>query len=243
MLSARTQTRTGPAILKLNPAQFPRLVENEHFFMTMAAACGLRTASTTLLHDANGRSALLVTRFDRAAGKRIQQEDACQVADIYPASKYRITTETALTALAEACARGAGSKIAALAELFKTVVFSWLIGNGDLHGKNLSIYNPDGIWQPTPAYDLLCTQPYAGWRDPMALNLYGRANKLGRKHFLEAGDRLGLRQRALTTMIDGLVDSAQIWPDRCGEIGFQARQTDRLAKMLRTRIDSLKELR
>lgn len=243
MLSARTQTRTGPAILKLNPAQFPRLVENEHFFMTMAAACGLRTASTTLLHDANGRSALLVTRFDRAAGKRIQQEDACQVADIYPASKYRITTETALTALAEACARGAGSKIAALAELFKTVVFSWLIGNGDLHGKNLSIYNPDGIWQPTPAYDLLCTQPYAGWRDPMALNLYGRANKLGRKHFLEAGDRLGLRQRALTTMIDGLVDSAQIWPDRCGEIGFQARQTEQLAKMLRTRIDSLKELR
>lgn len=243
MISAPTQTRTGPAILKLNPGQFPRLVENEHFFMTMAAACGLRTAGTTLLHDANGRSALLVTRFDRAAGKRIQQEDACQVAGIYPASKYRIHAETALTELADACARGAGSKIAALAELFQTVVFSWLIGNGDLHGKNLSIYNPDGIWQPTPAYDLLCTQPYAGWRDPMALNLYGRANKLSRTYFLEAGERLGLRQRALTAMIDRLVDSAQIWPDRCGEIGFEARQTELLARMLHTRIDSLKELR
>ena len=63
----------------------------------------------------------------------------------------------------------------ALVELLKVVVFSWLIGNGDLHGKNMSIYNPDGWWQPTPAYDLLCTQPYAGWNDPMALNLYGRA--------------------------------------------------------------------
>ncbi|BBX27972.1 hypothetical protein GCM10009632_11580 [Mycolicibacterium alvei] len=56
---------------------------------------------------------------------------------------------------------GGGSKVAATAELLKTVVFSWRIGNGDLHGKNLSIYDPDGVWQPTPAYDLLCTQPYA----------------------------------------------------------------------------------
>ncbi|MDV3129580.1 HipA domain-containing protein [Mycobacterium sp. 21AC1] len=55
--------------------------------------------------------------------------------------------------LAEACARGGGSKVATTVELLKTVVFSWLIGNGDLHGKNLSIYDPDGVWQPTPAYD------------------------------------------------------------------------------------------
>ena len=241
MLSAPTQTQAGPAILKLNPARYPHLVENEHFFMTMASACGLRAAKTSLLHDADDRSALLVMRFDRAAGKRIEQEDACQVTDLYPASKYRINTETALTNLADACARGGGSRVATLAELLKTVVFSWLIGNGDLHGKNFSIYNPDGFWQPTPAYDLLCTQPYTGWRDPMALNLYGRANKLNRNNFLEAGERLGLRQRAVTRMIDALVDTAQTWPDKCDQIGFEQRQTELLADMLRSRIESLKE--
>ncbi|HTM84092.1 MAG TPA: HipA N-terminal domain-containing protein, partial [Mycobacterium sp.] len=51
MLSVSTQTRSGPAILKLNPVEYPFLVENEHFFMTMAAACGLRVAATSLLHD------------------------------------------------------------------------------------------------------------------------------------------------------------------------------------------------
>jgi serine/threonine-protein kinase HipA len=56
MLSAPTQTRSGPAILKLNPVGYPKLVENEHFFMTMASAGGLRTAATSLLHDVNGRS-------------------------------------------------------------------------------------------------------------------------------------------------------------------------------------------
>ncbi len=241
MLSAPTQTRSGPAILKLNPVEYPLLVENEHFFMTMAAACGLRTAATSLLHDAEGRSALLVTRFDRAGATRIAQEDACQVAGIYPASKYRITTEEAITGLAEACARGGGSKVAATAELLKTVVFSWLIGNGDLHGKNLSIYGLDGVWQPTPAYDLLCTQPYAGWRDQMALNLFGRANRLSRANFVDAGERLGIRARATTRTIDELVDAAHDWPDRCGQIGFDDRQTALLADMLRTRLGSLKQ--
>lgn len=240
MLSAPTQTRSGPAILKLNPVEYPLLVENEHFFMTMAAACGLRTAATSLLHDAEGRSALLVTRFDRAGAMRIAQEDACQVAGVYPASKYRITTEAAITGLAEACARGGGSKVAATAELLKTVVFSWVIGNGDLHGKNLSIYDLGGVWQPTPAYDLLCTQPYARWRDPMALNLFGRANRLSRANFVDAGERLGIRARATTRMIDELVDAAHDWPDRCGQIGFDDRQTALLADMLRTRLGSLK---
>ncbi|WP_019970105.1 type II toxin-antitoxin system HipA family toxin [Mycobacterium sp. 141] len=239
-MSTPTQTRAGPAILKLNPAGFPLLVENEHFFMRMASACGLRAAQTTLLHDGQGRSALLVNRFDRVGPKRIPQEDACQVAGLYPASKYRIKTETALTKLAEACGRGGGSRVIALAELLKVVVFSWLIGNGDLHGKNMSIYNPDGLWQPTPAYDLLCTQPYAGWNDPMALNLYGRANLLTRTNFIEAGERLGIRERATKNMIDTMIDVATAWPDRCGEIGFDDRQTERLAQMLNTRLDSLR---
>jgi len=239
MLSAPTLTRTGPAILKLSPAQYPLLVENEHFFMTMASDCGLRVADTSLIYDSKGRSALLVKRFDRNGRTRIAQEDACQVANLYPASKYRIKTESALTELAETCARGGGSRTAALAELLKTVAFSWLIGNGDLHGKNMSVYNPDGVWQPTPAYDLLCTQPYTGWKDPMALSLYGRANRLTRANFMDAGERLGLRPRATARMLDALVDSARPWPDRCDEIGFDDRQTDLLAEMLRTRLGSL----
>lgn len=239
MMSAPTSTRAGPAILKLNPERYPLLVENEHFFMLMAAACGLRTTATSLLHDSGGRSALLVKRFDRDGKTRIAQEDACQVADLYPASKYRIKSETAVTSLAEACSRGGGSKVAATLELLKTIVFSWLIGNGDLHGKNLSIYQPDGIWQPTPGYDLLCTQPYAGWRDPMALTLYGRANRLTRQHFIDSGERLGVRPRATAAMIDTVIDGAQPWPERCGEIGFDDRQSELLAQLLRTRIKSL----
>jgi serine/threonine-protein kinase HipA len=239
--STPANTTLGPAILKLNPPTgYPRLVENEHFFMQMAADCGLRTAKTRLLHDAAGRSALLVDRFDRTASVRVPQEDACQVAGLYPASKYRIHTEAAITALADACAQGGGSRAAAVLELMRIVVFSWLIGNGDLHGKNLSIFAPQGFWRPTPAYDLLTTQPYTGWKDPMALSLYGRANRLNRAHFMESAAHLGLRERATSTMIDSIAEAADRWPDRCGEIGFDTQQTELLADLLRSRIQTLK---
>ena len=58
-----------------------------------------------------------------------------------------------------------------------------------------------------------------------------------RADFLDAGERLGLRPRAIVTMIDAVVEAAQDWPDKCGEIGFDDHQTTLLEKMLRTRID------
>jgi serine/threonine-protein kinase HipA len=96
------------------------------------------------------------------------------------------------------------------------------------------------VWQPTPAYDLLCTQPYGGWKDPMALTLYGHANRLSRRNFVDAGERLGLRPRATIRMLDALVDAATAWPDKCDQLGIAPRQTELLAEMLRARIDSLK---
>jgi serine/threonine-protein kinase HipA len=215
MWSTPANTTLGPAILKLNPPTgFPRLVENEHFFIRMAVDCGLRAGKARLLHDADGRSALLLDRFDRRRNTRIPQEDACQVAGVFPASKHRIHAETAITTLADACAQGGGSRPTAVLELLRIVVFSWLIGNGHLRGKNLSIFAPQGFWRPTPAYDLLTTQPYTGWKDPMALSLCGRADRLDRSHFVEAATRMGIRARATSRMIDSIVDAADDWPDR-----------------------------
>jgi serine/threonine-protein kinase HipA len=48
----------------------------------------------------------------------------------------------------------------------------------------------------------------------MALNLFGRANKLTRANFIDAGERLGLRPRATVAMIDAPVDAASVWLER-----------------------------
>ena len=41
-------------------------------------------------------------------------------------------------------------------------------------------------------------------------------------------------------MIDSLIDGAEPWPQRLGDIGFDDRQTTLLADMLSARIDTLR---
>ncbi len=241
VISTPLGTTAGPAILKLDPAGWPHLVANEEFFLSLAAGCGLPVPTHRLLTDRAGRSGLLVERFDRvvvpgAAVRRLPQEDACQVLGRYPAAKYRITLQEAALALADAVELAGGSRPLALRRVLETAAVSYLIGNGDLHGKNLSVRAaPDGLWEVTPAYDLLCTQPYTGWSDPMAIPLHGRAHRLGRRWWLDAARRWGLPERVVHRSLDRIVAAVAPWIDRVGEIGFDDATTARLAELLRTR--------
>ncbi|WP_040860338.1 type II toxin-antitoxin system HipA family toxin [Nocardia niigatensis] len=245
MISTPVSTTSGPAILKLNPSEYPLLVENESFFLDMARACGIRVPAHHLAIDRYGRAALFVDRFDRVveqgAVARLAQEDACQVLGRYPAAKYRITLQEAITVLADAVAEGRGSRPLAVLQLLEIAAFSYLIGNGDLHGKNLSIRrNQQGIWEPTPAYDLLSTQPYLSWNDPMALQLYGRDTKLTYRWWAEAAARLGVTKRAIDRSLIRITTAAEPWADRLATIGFDDKDTRRLATLITTRSGELR---
>ncbi|MFB8278572.1 type II toxin-antitoxin system HipA family toxin [Nocardia colli] len=238
-------TASGSAILKLAPQDdFPQLVENENFFMSLARECGVPVADHRVLHDARGTAGLLVTRFDRTIGAggevvRIAQEDACQVLGLYPAAKYRMKTEVVIAELARRCEAGGGSARLVTLEALRLVAYSYAIGNGDLHGKNFSIYAPDGRWALTPAYDLLCTQPYLSWRDPMALDLYGRANKLTRAVMIQAAERLSVPRRAMDRALDRIVAGVSDGIERISAIGFADKHSVMLEAMLRRRISEL----
>lgn len=245
MVSTPVSTTSGPAILKLNPPGHPFLVENENFFLDMAHSCGLRVPHHQRATDKNGRTALFIDRFDRVVEhghvSRLAQEDACQILGRYPAAKYRITLQEAINGLADAVAEGRGSRSAATLQMLEVAAFSYLIGNGDLHGKNLSIrQDPAGIWEATPAYDLLSTQPYLSWNDPMALSLYGRDGKLTYRWWAEAAERLRVPRRAISRSLTRIVEAAEPWIDRVHSIGFDDRTTHHLEALISER---RKELR
>lgn len=241
MISAPIGTTSGPAILKLEPEQYPCLVSNEYFFLRMADACGLPVPPHRLLYDRARRPALLVDRFDRdvpSSGslRRLPQEDACQVLGRYPAAKYRLSFQEVAIGLANAVDAGGGSRPLAMRRILEIAAFSYFIGNGDLHGKNLSIRQaPYGGWEVTPAYDLVSTQPYTRWKDPMALPMYGRANRLDRRWWLDAAARLRIPERAVAKALDRMVDASEPWLGRVDEIGFDDATTDRLRRLLADR--------
>lgn len=229
------------ALLKLTPTALPRLVENEACFMAMAARCGLRVARTEVLTDRDGHTALLVERFDRRLTptglERIPQEDAVQLAGRWPASKYRISAREVFDAtLATTPAR-----IAAAPDLLRLFAFSYLIGNGDLHGKNVSAYGPDpDLWEVTPAYDLLSTLPYGDRR--LALQLDGRDDNLRGSTFVAFAARLGVRERATRRLLTELTDRAEPLLGSVETIGFDGRRTTDLLTTMRKRLGDLRDL-
>ena len=220
-------------ILKLNPEKMPRLVENEHFFLAMARACGLEVARAELVHDGTGASGLLVERFDRAGKTKIHQEDACQFLDRYPADKYALSSADIARGISEL----ATAPLVAVAAWVRLVAFSYLVGNGDLHAKNVSLRRMGTRVEPTPAYDLLSSLPYGDRK--MALKLEGRDDNIKRKHLVAFGERFGIRPRATEGMLDELCDESARWWPRVGEIGLDPRKTADLARVMQKRREDL----
>jgi serine/threonine-protein kinase HipA len=233
----RAKDRRHAYILKLAPAEFPKLVENEAFFMAMAKSVGLPVAATRVVHDKTGEPALLVERFDRLAQKgkpdlRLHQEDACQLLDRYPADKYRLTLADVASAL-EVCSAPLAERL----KLLRMQAFSYLIANGDMHAKNVSVHVVSSRVELTPCYDLLSTLPY-GDRS-LALSLDGRDDRLKRSHFCAFGERIGIRRAAVEQLLDTIAKRAAPWLPRVPEIGLDDKRGAHLARVMAERLAEL----
>lgn len=239
MLSLPARQSGGSVILKLSPARVPRLVENEAFFLGLAQQCGLRTPNFSIVVDKTGASGLAVERFDRALTKgvhtRIAQEDAVQLAGRWPASKYRMSAKEVFDAVLTVTP----ALPVARAQLLRLFVFSYMIGNGDLHAKNVSVFDmPHGVWSVTPAYDLVSTVPYKD--QTMALQFEGRDSNIKGSMFVGFAERLGATEKLVRRIITEVTDQAEPLIEGVDQIGWEGRQTEHLKRTIRERIADLR---
>jgi serine/threonine-protein kinase HipA len=170
----------GSWIVKLPSTQFPAVPENEYAMLSLARAAGIAVPEIRLvpvgdirgLPEATARmegKALVVERFDRGAGaRRIHMEDFAQVFGLFPDDKYGHRSYANIASVLWAETGGAGTY-----EFVRRLVFSVLIGNGDMHLKNWSLLYPDGRTPVlSPAYDFVSTLPYIPG-DKLALTFGG----------------------------------------------------------------------
>ena len=157
--------RAGHVILKLSPDEaWHGVLENERLFMRGARDAGLAAPAVSIVTDRDGVRALAVERFDRSRrdGRLVRhaQEDASQVLGIRPSEKYDPDARTVIGALAARCT----APQVAVRDLVHRMLYSYAVGDNDLHAKNLSIGEDPatGVWSVTPAYDVLHTWPYEG---------------------------------------------------------------------------------
>lgn len=163
-----------------------------------------------MVTDREGAHALEVVRFDRTVvdGQvtRHAQEDASQVLGLRPGQKYDPDARTVVRALAAACA---SPKLAARV-LFQQLVYSYVVGNNDVHAKNLSVREDpgSGLWAVTPVYDVLHTWPYEqDHRFFPAIREDGPHDTVTLRHWLRFAADIALPERAARTAVNQVLAS------------------------------------
>ena len=143
-------------LLKPQSPRFKRLPENEHTAMLLAECCGISTVPHGLIPiNGLGELACITKRIDRDGKKKIHMEDFCQATGNITANKYRSSYEECVALIVKY------SKVPVLDKmrLFTYLYFCFLIGNSDLHLKNLSfIMDEQGRLSLAPFYDILGTK-------------------------------------------------------------------------------------
>jgi serine/threonine-protein kinase HipA len=153
-------------------------VENELFCLRLAARLKLPVPSAELRR--NGKVPfLLIERYDRVKDKsghitRLHQEDFCQALGVPPELKYEEEggpgIERCLDLINRATARPAADRLG----FIRMLIFHYLVGNADAHGKNYALLYRNTTPDLSPLYDAVCTAAYPRLAKKLAMKIGDR---------------------------------------------------------------------
>jgi len=209
----------GEYLLKPIPsARLPELHDdvpaNEHLTMQLAEQVfGIRAAASACIRLADEELAYITRRFDRGrGGRKIAQEDFCQLMGKSPASSVNYKYDSSYEELGEALRRYCAAYLVEVEELFRRIVFCYACSNGDAHLKNFSLQQgPSGDYLLSPAYDLVASSMHLPNEHRLALDLLRDdeiplgVSTVGFEtgaDFLDLARRFGMRERRARAVID-----------------------------------------
>lgn len=144
---------------------------NEHLTMATASRLGLRTAKSAY-HEFCGLGAIIVTRFDRitsgGTNVRVHQEDLCQALGVARGKKYEEAGGPGAATVSDLLWEVSGEED--VWRFNESLVFNYLIGGSDAHGKNFSLLLSGSRVRLAPLYDLSSALLYQPREDDSGLH-------------------------------------------------------------------------
>lgn len=168
--------------------------------MRLARACGCSVAEVALT-AVGERRALLVKRFERAAGRTLHYASAHALWNRASASEADALEWASYAGIAALRKRLPGEGVREdVAELFRRMVFNVAIGNTDDHGRNHGfVMNAAGQWRLAPAFDVLPTLGAAANQQALGVGPRGRERSF--ENVLEGAAHFGLNLKSARTLI------------------------------------------
>ncbi len=156
--------------------------EGENLTMCLAECCGIRVVPHGLLYLKDGSRAYITRRIDRVDGKAIAMEDFCQLSGRLTEDKYHSSYEQCKKVIA----KFSDSKKADLSRFVYLLLFCYLTGNSDMHLKNFSMIENNGVYSLSAAYDLLPVNVvFPSDKEEFALTLHGKKKNVTKNDFIK----------------------------------------------------------
>ena len=227
----------GNYILKLPSSDYPWLIESEHLAMSLARRCGIRTADFSLAALSGGRRAYVTRRMDRTPHVK-HMEDFCQLTERLTERKYFGSYEQIARKIRLYSSAGGADVV----RFFEIVLFSFLVGNSDMHLKNFSLLREDdGSWRLADAYDLLPVKMLMpDDTEDMALTLNGKRARIDGGDFRAFAKAIGLNERQTDKMISHVADALAANIDAClGDSRVSDEFASGFARLVRANLDRI----
>lgn len=186
-------------------------VTNEAFCLKLAKSIGLSVADCEI-GVSKGIKYLLVERYDREVLdvkefkiKRFHQEDFCQALNIAPEYKYQNEGGPGLEQCVLLVRNVVKNQVQGLKNILDAIIYNYIVGNCDAHGKNFSLLYKENEIILAPIYDVLCTEMYSHLSHKMAMKIGDEYNikKISSSDFMDFSEKVGLNKKlVLTRLID-----------------------------------------
>jgi Uncharacterized protein related to capsule biosynthesis enzymes len=227
----------GNYILKPPTENFPQMPEVEDLTMHLAQIAKIEVVPHSLIRLKSGELAYVTKRIDRVKEQKLHMEDMCQLTERLTEHKYNASHEQ----IGKAILKYSANPGLDLVNFAEVILFSFLIGNADMHLKNFSlIYDLHAGPVLSPAYDMLSTALVNPADDEdLALNLNGRKKKLKRKNFEAAFTTLKLDPRQQANIFSKMEKAKPKWMEFI-QISFLSPEfKERYIQLMNDRFDRL----
>ena len=225
-------------ILKPQTEKYTALPEMEYLVMQMAEATGIKTVPYALIRMPSQENsfAYITKRIDRMDGKMFAMEDFCQLEERLTEDKYRGSYERCGKIVAKYSTTSGFD----MTELYLRTVFSFAVGNSDMHLKNFSLIETgegSGKYILSAAYDMLSTNVVIpADKEQLALTLNGKKQNIRRKDFLVFADTIGISERSAEKMIGTIVKLKEKYILMCRDSYMPEQMKANLESLIEQRI-------
>lgn len=230
----------GRYIFKPESPVFRCMPELEDLTMKMAETAGIDVVPHTLVRLQDGEFGYLTKRVDRSdKGEKYSMLDMCQLTNRLTEHKYYGT----YLQLADTVKRYSSAPGLDVQKFWEIVLFSWIVGNSDMHCKNFSLISNDGAqYRLAPAYDLISVKlsfPQDTEEMAMAFEVGGEKNGFDRTTFSKAFKQSGLNEKVSEKLISKMIDCKPEWERLISDSFLPDNLKEELSHLVESRIASL----